>query len=107
MRGGRRDTDWMKQRCSEERMPGTVILCIPHFPPQYRPTLTAKVRVRSPPHRGTLTLARKQGRGGCGGGMPTGCPARGVDQPHFGTTGAAKWQAEGSVNSLCDLYALC
>ena len=53
------------------------LYCIPHFPPQYRPTLTAKVRVRSPPHRGTLTLARKQGReGGCGGGMPTGCPAR-------------------------------
>ena len=83
------------ERCSMERMPGTVI---PHFPPQYRPTLTAKVRVRSSPrHRGTLTLARKQRRGWNAG---TGCPARGVDEADFGTTGATKWQAEGSINSL-------
>ena len=39
--------------------------------------------------------------------MPTGCPARGVDEPDFGTTGATKWPAEGSLNSLWDSYASC
>ena len=109
-REGRGDTDWMETEMLERECLAP-LHCIPHFPPQYRPTLTAKVRnVRSPPPAwGNSDIGKKASgeEGGCGGGMPTGCPARGVDHTDFGTTGKAKWQAVGSVNSFCDLYALC
>ena len=73
-------------------MPGTVILH-PSLSAQYRPTLTAKVRVRSPPHRGTLTLARKQG--GTAGWNANRMSRLGVDEAECGTTRPAKWHWRG------------